>query len=102
MLQLSMTETGSHRDPKDSIVDAQRVADQLQVEVLLAFAYPWAGMRLVIAPAQPLDGLLAKFDAEVSERREAYTRGSTSHVTPLRPSVTAAVLREKHGLPLNT
>jgi hypothetical protein len=99
MLQLSMIGTGLGCDPKDSIVDALRVADQLQVEVVLSFAYPWMGMRLVIAPAQSLDKLLAVFDAEVSERREAYMRGSTSHVTPLRPSATAAVLREKLGLP---
>jgi hypothetical protein len=99
MLRLSMRETGQHRDPKDSIVDALRVADQLQVEVELAFGFAWAGMKLLIHPGQDLADLLALFDADVARAREYFQRGGTSHVVPLRPSAATAVLREKLGLP---
>jgi hypothetical protein len=99
MLQLAMREAARHRDPKDSIVDALRVADQLQVEVDLAFSYAWGGMKLLVKPGQDLAELLELFDADVARLRGYYMRGSMSHVVPLRPSATAAVLREKLGLP---
>lgn len=99
MLQLAMREAGRHRDPKDSIIDALRVAEQLQVEVDLAFSYAWGGMKLLVKPGQDLAELLGEFDTDVARLREFYMRGGTSHVVPLRPSATAAVLREKLGLP---
>ena len=91
MLYLNLTENLMGRDPKASIEDALRVAQTLQVGVILVFNDPWLGLTIRVSPANQLDPVLAEFDALVDSYREYYANGHVSVCMPIRSEFTPTV-----------